>query len=191
MGLEEEIQEIEEEIAETPYNKATEEHIGRLKAKLSQLKKELAEKESSSGGGGGYDIPKTGDATVALVGFPSVGKSTLLNSLTNAESETSAYEFTTLEVVPGMLKYKKANIQLLDVPGLIQGASGGRGRGQEVLSVIRSADLLLFLIDVFEPDQYSQLRDELYSNGIRMDTSPPEVRISRRDRGGIDIRKGD
>ncbi|MDZ7688487.1 MAG: GTPase [Halobacteriales archaeon] len=191
MGLEDEIQEIEEEIAETPYNKATEAHIGRLKAKLSKLKDELAEKESSSGGGGGYDVPKHGDATVALVGFPSVGKSTLLNALTNAESETGSYEFTTLEVVPGMLKHRKVDIQLLDVPGLIEGASGGRGRGREVMSVLRSADLLLFLVDVFEPEQYAKLRGELHGNGIRMDTSPPDVHIQRRDRGGVDVRKTD
>jgi small GTP-binding protein len=191
MGLEEEIQEIEEEIAETPYNKATEEHIGRLKAKLSKLKDELAEKQSGGGGGGGYDVPKHGDATVALVGFPSVGKSTLLNALTNAESEVGSYEFTTLDVVPGMLKYKKVDIQLLDVPGLIEGASGGRGRGREVMSVLRSADLLLFVVDVFEPEGYEKLRNELHENGIRMDTSPPDVHIDRRDRGGIDVRKTD
>ena len=191
MGLEEEIREIEEEIAETPYNKATEEHIGRLKAKLSKLKDELAERESGGGGGGGYDVPKHGDATVALVGFPSVGKSTLLNALTNAESEVGRYEFTTLEVVPGMLKHEKVDIQLLDVPGLVEGASGGRGRGREVMSVLRSADLLLFVVDVFEPEGYAKLRGELHENGIRMDTSRPDVRIRRRDRGGIDVRTTD
>ncbi|MDY6765475.1 MAG: GTP-binding protein, partial [Halobacteria archaeon] len=189
MGIDEEIKEIEEEIAETPYNKATEQHIGRLKAKLSKLKEKRAQQESGSGGGGGYAVEKTGDATVVLVGFPSVGKSTLLNQLTNAESETGDYGFTTIEVVPGMLKHRGAEIQILDVPGLIEGASGGRGKGREVLSVVRSADLLLFLVDVFEPQQYTKLRDELYSNGIRMDTTPPEVIINRRDRGSIDVRK--
>ena len=191
MGLEDEIREIEEEIAETPYNKATEEHIGRLKAKLSKLKDELAERESGGGGGGGYDVPKHGDATVALVGYPSVGKSTLLNALTNAESETGSYEFTTLEVVPGMLKHRQVDIQLLDVPGLIEGAAGGRGRGREVMSVLRSADLLLFLVDAFEPEGYAKLRDELHENGIRRDTSPPDVRIEKKDRGGVDVRKTD
>lgn len=189
MGIEEEIREIEEEIAETPYNKSTEQHIGRLKSKLAKLREELAEQGEGTGGGGGYDVPKTGDATVALVGFPSVGKSTLLNALTNAESETADYGFTTLEVVPGMLKYEGIDIQLLDVPGLIEGASEGRGRGREVMSVLRNSDLLLFLVDVFEPRQYTKLRDELYTNGIRMDTRSPDVRVNRKDRGGIDIRK--
>ncbi len=186
MGIEDEIEAIEEEIASTPYNKSTEAHIGRLKAKLAEKKEEL-ENRSSAGGGGGYAVQKTGDATVAMVGFPSVGKSTLLNSLTNAESEVGAYEFTTLEVKPGMLKYNGANIQLLDVPGLIEGAAAGRGRGREVLSVIRTADLLLFVISAFEIGQYQHLREELYENKVRLDEEPPDVRVSKRDRGGIQI----
>ena len=72
MGLEEEIEDLREEIANTPYNKATEAHVGRLKAKLAE-KKEKLENQSSAGGGHGYAVEKHGDATVALVGFPSVG----------------------------------------------------------------------------------------------------------------------
>ncbi|WP_435347104.1 OBG GTPase family GTP-binding protein [Haloarchaeobius sp. HRN-SO-5] len=187
MGLEEEIEAIEEEIADTPYNKSTEAHIGRLKSKLAQKKEKLEAQQSGGSGGGGYAVEKTGDATVALVGFPSVGKSTLLNALTNAESETGAYEFTTLNVNPGMLKYNGANIQLLDVPGLIEGAAGGRGGGKEVLSVIRSADLLVFLLSVFEIDQYDRLSTELYNNKIRVDETPPRVTIRKKIKDGIKV----
>jgi ribosome-interacting GTPase 1 len=186
MGLEEEIEAIEEEIADTPYNKSTEAHIGRLKSKLAQ-KKEKLENQSGSGGGGGYAVEKTGDATVALVGFPSVGKSTLVNALTNAESETGAYEFTTLNVNPGMLKYNGANIQLLDVPGLIEGAAGGRGGGKEVLSVVRSADLLVIMLSVFEIEQHDKLSEELYANKIRVDREPPRVTIRKKIKDGIKV----
>jgi len=187
MGLEEEIREIEEEIAETPYNKSTEAHIGRLKAKLAEKKEELEQKQSSSGSGPGYAVEKHGDATVALVGFPSVGKSTLLNALTNADSETGEYDFTTLDVNPGMLQYRGANIQLLDVPGLIEGAADGRGGGQEVLSVVRTADLVVFLLSAFETDQYERLHDELYANGIRLDTEPPRVSVRKKHKDGISV----
>jgi len=187
MGLEEEIRTIEEEIASTPYNKSTEQHIGRLKSKLAEKKEELERKQSSSGGGPGYAVEKTGDATVALVGFPSVGKSTLLNALTNADSETGSYEFTTLDVYPGMLQYRGANIQLLDVPGLIEGAAGGRGDGQEVLSVVRTADLVVFLLSVFEIDQYDRLHEELYKNGIRPDQDPPRVSVRKKAKDGISV----
>ena len=187
MGLEEEIDELREEIRTTPYNKSTEAHIGRLKAKLAEKKEELERRQSSGGSGEGYAVEKTGDATVALVGFPSVGKSTLLNALTNADSEVGSYEFTTLDVNPGMLQYRGANIQLLDVPGLIEGAAGGRGGGQEVLSVVRTADLVVFLLSVFEIDQYEKLREELYANKIRLDTEPPRVSIRKKAKDGISV----
>jgi small GTP-binding protein len=186
MGLEEEIEELRKEIAETPYNKSTEAHIGRLKAKLAEKKEEL-ENQSSAGGGDGYAVEKTGDATVALVGFPSVGKSTLLNALTNAESETGEYEFTTLDVNPGMLQYRGANVQLLDVPGLIEGAAEGRGGGQAVLSVVRTADLVVFLLSVFEIQQYDRLREELWNNKVRLDQDPPRVTVRRKHKDGITV----
>jgi hypothetical protein len=190
MGLEEEIEDLREEISNTPYNKSTEQHIGRLKAKLAE-KKEKLERQSSSGGGHGYAVEKTGDATVGLVGFPSVGKSTLLNALTNAESEVGEYEFTTLDVNPGMLKYNGANIQMLDVPGLIEGAAGGRGGGQEVLSVVRTTDLVVFILSVFEIQHYDRLREELYANKVRLDTSPPNLSISKTGKGGLRVTKSD
>jgi hypothetical protein len=191
MGLKEEIEAIEEEIANTPYNKSTEQHIGRLKAKLSEKKEELERRQSSGSGGGGYAVEKHGDATVALVGFPSVGKSTLLNALTNAESETGSYEFTTLDVNPGMLEYNGANIQLLDVPGLIEGAAENRGGGQAVLSVVRTADLVLFVLSVFEIQQYERLREELYKNKVRLDTEPVQVNIRKKHKGGINLTTSD
>lgn len=186
MGLEEEIEALRDEIRETPYNKSTEAHIGRLKAKLAE-KKEQLESRSSAGGGEGYAVPKTGDATVALVGFPSVGKSTLLNALTNAESEVGAYEFTTVSVQPGMLQYRGASIQMLDVPGMIEGAATGRGRGREVLSVVRTADLLVFVLSPFEIDQYEDLRAELHENKVRVDEDPPLVSVRETDRGGVRV----
>jgi small GTP-binding protein len=190
MGLEEEIEELREEISNTPYNKSTEQHIGRLKAKLAE-KKEKLENQSGSGGGHGYAVEKTGDATVALVGFPSVGKSTLINALTNADSEVGEYEFTTLDVNPGMLKHNGANIQILDVPGLIEGAAGGRGDGKAVLSVVRTADLVVFLLSVFEIGRYERLQEELYKNKIRVDSSPPNVTIAKRGKGGIQVTTSD
>ena len=187
MGLEEEIEAIEEEIAETPYNKSTEAHIGRLKAKLAEKRDKLESQQESGSGGGGYAVQQSGDATVALVGFPSVGKSTLINALTNADSEVGAYDFTTLDVNPGMLDYRGANIQLLDVPGLIEGAAGGAGDGREVLSVIRTADLVVFMLSAFEIEQYEPLATELYRNDIRLDTEPPAINVRKKGKDGIDV----
>jgi ribosome-interacting GTPase 1 len=186
-SIQEQIQEVEEEIRKTQYNKATSHHIGRLKAKIARMRDEIEKKASSKGGAEGYSVKKSGDGTVTLVGFPSVGKSTLLNKVTGAKSEVAAYEFTTLTVVPGVLEHKGATIQFLDVPGLVKGASSGRGRGKEVISVIRNSDMVIFLLDVFQPKHYEVLMDELYQAGIRVDEVPPDVTIRRRDRGGVEI----
>lgn len=86
-----------------------------------------------------------------------------------------------------MLAYGGANIQLLDVPGLIEGAAGGRGGGQEVLSVVRTADVVLFMLSVFEIDQYARLREELYHNKVRLDTQSPNMSVSKKHKGGIRV----
>ena len=65
-----------------------------------------------------------------MIGFPSVGKSTLLTSITETESLVAAYEFTTLTCIPGVINYNNTKIQLLDLPGIIEGAADGRGRGR-------------------------------------------------------------
>jgi small GTP-binding protein len=183
-SIQEKIKEIEDEIRRTPYNKATQHHIGKLKAKLARLREE-GEKRSGGASGVSYSVKKTGDATVVLVGFPSVGKSTLLNKLTNATSEVGTYDFTTLDVIPGLMEYKGAKIQILDVPGLIEGAASGKGRGREVISVVRSADLILIVLDVFHPKQRRVVEDELNRAGIHINKKPPNVRIKKASRGGI------
>jgi len=185
--IEDEIKEIEDEIRATQYNKHTEYHIGKLKAKIANLreKQEIASRKSKAGEG--FDVKKKGNSSVALVGFPSVGKSTLLNRLTNTESKVAAYEFTTLDVVPGMMEYKGAKIQILDLPGIISGASMGKGRGKEVLAVVRNADLILLIIDPFHLDHVKVLEKELYNVGIRLNREKPKVTIKRKIRGGITL----
>ena len=184
--IEEQIKEIEDELGRTQYNKKTQHHIGKLKAKMARLKDDLELRRSKGPKGGGYAVKKSGHATVALVGFPSVGKSTLLNKLTNAQSEVAAYKFTTLTVVPGAMEYRGAKIQILDLPGLIKDAHKGKGRGKEVLSVVRSADLILLMIDVFETN-IQVLVEELKTANLRLNQRAPDVVISKKNRGGITV----
>jgi uncharacterized protein len=186
-NIEQQIAEVEKEISETEYNKATQQHIGKLKAKVARLKVE-AEKRAATRGGGGksFAVKKSGHASAALIGFPSVGKSTLLNSITNARSNVAAYEFTTLDVIPGILYHRDAEIQILDLPGIIRGAAAGRGRGREVIAVARASDLVIFVSDVYTPD-HSVLVGELRSAGIRFNEKPADIRVTKAIRGGIQI----
>ncbi len=184
--IEEQIKELEEQISNTKYNKSTEAHIGRLKARIARLSAEEAKRRSSKGPSKGYYVKKAGNATVALIGFPSVGKSTLLNQLTGARSEVGAYNFTTLDVVPGVLEYNHAKIQILDMPGLIKDASRGKGRGREVIAAARAADVILFVVDIFNPN-INVLMRELYDASIRLDQQRPDVVITTGSQGGINV----
>ncbi len=187
VDYQEQIRQLEEELSKTPYNKRTQHHIGLVKAKIAKLRQKEVARSSSKGKKEGYAVRKSGDATVILIGYPSVGKSTLLNALTGANSEVGSYDFTTLSVVPGLLEYNYAKIQILDVPGIVKGASYGRGRGKEVLSVMRNADLVLILIDVAHPEHYKILKKEIYNTGLRLNQKKPDVVITKKARGGINI----
>lgn len=187
-GIDDQIRELQDELERTPYNKATSKHIGRIKAKIAKLRDEAVTRAMKSAGGGeGFTVKKSGDATVVLVGFPSVGKSTLLNKLTGTSSEVGAYAFTTLTVVPGALEHKGAKIQILDIPGLIAGAAMGKGRGKEVIGVVRGADFIVVLVDVFNEAHVDVLLRELYDAGIRVNTPKPDITIKKTASGGVQV----
>ncbi|MDR0900410.1 MAG: GTP-binding protein [Methanobrevibacter sp.] len=187
MDIDDKIKKIEEEIQKTPYNKNTSHHIGKLKAKISKLKEESLQRKSSGTKGKGFHVKKSGDSTAVLVGFPSVGKSTLLNELTNAKSKVGAYQFTTLDIIPGIMEYRGAKIQIFDIPGIITGASGGKGRGREILSVARTADLIIIVLDVFNPQHLDIILRELRDIGIRPNEKEPDVTVRRKKLGGVQV----
>eukprot|EP00474_Spongospora_subterranea_P009366 CRZ09824.1 hypothetical protein [Spongospora subterranea] len=191
MGILEKIAEIEAEMHRTQKNKATNYHLGTLKAKIAKLRTELMEgPKGSKGGGEGFDVMKSGDARVALIGFPSVGKSTLLNVLTDTESAAASYEFTTLTCIPGVIHYNEAKIQLLDLPGIIEGAAQGAGRGRQVISVARTSDLILMMCDATKADiQRPLLERELETVGIRLNKPRPQITFKRKPTGGIMFNK--
>ncbi len=103
---------------------------------------------------------------VALVGFPNVGKSTLISTISNARPEIANYEFTTLTPKLGTVEIDYMNsFVIADIPGIIEGASDGKGLGLQFLSHIERSKILLFMLDIsnYRPleQQYSSLRKEL------------------------------
>ena len=183
------IQDIEREIARTQVNKATMSHLCSLRARLCQLRTQLLMPAAGAAAKGeGFDVEKQGDARVALIGFPSVGKSTILSTFTSTKSEAASYEFTTLTCIPGIIHYKDCKIQLLDLPGIIEGASEGKGRGRQVIGVARSADLVLLVVDAGSGKAERQrelLERELHAVGLRLNERPPNVYYKRKATGGV------
>eukprot|EP00124_Ichthyophonus_hoferi_P005874 Ihof_evm1s1011 gene=Ihof_evmTU1s1011 len=193
MSIVERIKEIETEMARTQKNKATSYHLGSLKAKLAKLKHELIDPTGGKGSGSskpgdGFDVAKSGDARIGFVGFPSVGKSTLLSNIAGVHSEVAAYEFTTLTCVPGQITYKGATIQLLDLPGIIEGAKDGKGRGRQVIAVARTCSLIYIVLDALKPLGDKRIIErELEGFGIRLNKQPPKISLRRKERGGINF----
>ncbi|KAM0678963.1 Developmentally-regulated GTP-binding protein 2 [Binucleata daphniae] len=186
MGILERIQEIEVEMARTQKNKKTEYHMGCLKARLAKLRKDLlAPKQSANTTG--FEIQKMGDARVTLIGFPSVGKSTLISKITTTLSKAAEHEFTTLTCISGKLCYKGAQIQILDLPGIIKGAAQGIGRGKQVISLARTSDLILMMLDPRRIEDKETLEKELYEMGIRLNKSKPDVTLTLTSGGGVNV----
>ncbi|PHU01105.1 hypothetical protein BC332_30892 [Capsicum chinense] len=187
MGIVEKIKEIEAEMARTQKNKATEFHLGQMKARIAKLRTQLLEPKGGSGGAGeGFEVTKYGHGRVALIGFPSVGKSTLLTMLTGTRSEAASYEFTTLTCIPGIIHYNDTKIQLLDLPGIIEGASEGKGRGRQVIAVSKSSDIVLMVLDASKSEGHRQiLTRELEAVGLRLNKRPPQIYFKKKKTGGI------
>jgi small GTP-binding protein len=96
-------------------------------------------------------VRREGAAQIALVGAPNAGKSSLLQALSNIQIKTGDYAFTTTRPVPALTRIGGVLVQLVEIPGLIEGAAEGRGRARPLLGVLRGADAILFCHDARAP----------------------------------------
>jgi small GTP-binding protein len=184
--IEERIEELQEEYSGTKYNKATNKHLGILRFKIAKAKREL-EEASKRVRGKGFFVKKAGDATVALVGFPSAGKSSLINILTNVKSKTAPYAFTTTTIIPATMLYRDAHIQVFDLPGIIENAHIGSGSGTTVITAARAADLIVFVISIESVANLPVLISELEGVNVYINRKKPRIRIKKELTGGLKI----
>jgi small GTP-binding protein len=93
-----------------------------------------------------------------------------------------------LTTVPGQVMYNGAKIQILDLPGIIQGAKDGKGRGRQVIAVAKTCHLIFIVLDVNKPlTDKRVIENELEGFGIRINKSPPNIVLKKKDKGGINI----
>ena len=129
-------------------------------------------------------VRREGAAQIALVGPPNVGKSSLLQALSEIQIKTGDYPFTTLRPIPALTRIGGVLVQLVEIPGLIEGATEDRGGGRALLGVLRSADAIVYCARPdADPAELRAVIDEVALAGIekpaflaatRADEAPPE-----------------
>ena len=123
-------------------------------------------------------------ADVGLVGLPNAGKSTFLNSVTNASAKVGDYPFTTLRPQLGVVRHKGREFVVADIPGLIEGAAEGAGIGDRFLGHVERTRLLLHLVDGSAEDPietWSIVRGELEGYGAGLDDKPEIIALTKAD----------
>jgi small GTP-binding protein len=100
-----------------------------------------------------------------------------------------AYFFFFFQIrLAGVLEYKGAKIQMLDLPGIIEGAKDGKGRGRQVIAVARTCSLIFLVLDVLKSLTHKRIIEkELEGYGIRLNKSPPNIHFKKKERGGINM----
>ncbi|MBE0634563.1 50S ribosome-binding GTPase [Candidatus Bipolaricaulota bacterium] len=163
---EEKLAALEEMLSTIPKHKGTDHMQADIKKRIAKARG--AAGQSKKGKSSSYEhIPKDGAGQVVLVGPPNVGKSSLLDALTNANPEVAAYPFSTHIPVPGMMTYEDIRIQLIDLPPLAPDYTESW-----VYSLIRSSDLVLIALDATDgallKDEFDELIEQLEERNIQL-----------------------
>jgi small GTP-binding protein len=112
-------------------------------------------------------VPRQGDRQFVLVGKPSAGKSSLLSKLSGMQIKCAAYSFTTLKPIPAVVTLNGAHIQVVDLPGLIEGASEDKGGGRRLLGIVKNSDGILLMVDLSKPlEEFEPIIRELKRSEI-------------------------
>lgn len=126
-------------------------------------------------------------ADVGLIGFPNAGKSTFLSVVSNATPEIADYPFTTLTPNLGVARVDDKSVLIADIPGLIEGASEGKGLGDRFLRHVERTKVLLHLVDVYNDDAgkaYADIRQELEKYSVELAARPEIVALTKTE--GVD-----
>ncbi len=147
-----------------------------ISKKIAALKREMEKKKKQAKKKGqreGLGIKKEGIGQVALMGMPNSGKSTLLNLLTGVKTKVAPYPFTTKKPAIGMMDYFGGKVQLVELPGIVEGSSAGKASGPEILSIARNADALVVVAK--NRKNREVVERELASSGISLNKRRPPM----------------
>ncbi len=174
-----------------PSHKGGQNLRAEISRKIAKLKHEIEKAEEQAakrGGGSSLAVKKEGAGQIVLMGFPNSGKSTVLKALTNADVEIADYPFATTTPQVGMMDFFGARIQLVELPAIIEGSAEGKAQGTQLLSLARSADAIIFVLDAFSAvEEFRILVLECNKAGIRLNEHRPAIRIQHGEYKGISV----
>lgn len=180
---------LQEMLRTAPKHKSSETLIREITRKIGELRRKMQKQvefeKARAKKVPSMTVKKEGAGQVVLVGAPNSGKSTLVKTLTQAEVLIAPYPFTTVKPVAGMMNFKGARVQLVDLPPIIEGSSSGKMQGTEVLSVARNADAILMPVKSVAELKVNLI--ELANAGIRVVEAKPHIHASESKFGGINI----
>lgn len=182
---------LQEMYSTVPKHKGTENIRAELSKKIALIRHDIekaAEQKSKRGSGETLAVKKEGCGQIVLVGFPNSGKSTILKALTNADVQIDSHPFTTLKPEIGMMPYLGTQIQLVEIPAIIEGSSGGKANGLQLLSLVRTADAAVLVLNGESPQsEFETLLHELKEVGIHLNSHRPRITIQATETKGISI----
>lgn len=191
-SLDEKIKKLEEFLSLVPKHKATEKIVALNRSRLAKLKRQQEEHKQrlkSLGKKSPFSIKKEGIQVILISDYynPGVGKSSILNYLTGAAKDKIG-KFTPIPEI-GIYKFKKIKFQIVDMPSIMEGASKGIGNGKEILSQIRSSDLICFCVDLSRnvEIQMNLILTELSNADIKINIPPPPITIEKTGSNKIQI----
>ncbi|MBN1940808.1 MAG: 50S ribosome-binding GTPase [Candidatus Diapherotrites archaeon] len=179
---------LQEMLKYAPKHKSSENLIAWITSSISKLRRDMEKQkaqEKKRGSAPSLSVKKEGIGQIAVVGMPNSGKSTLLHRLTGAEIGIAPYPFTTKKPEVAMMDYKGAKIQLVELPGLLEGAGEGVAQGTQILSVIRTADAIVLLVQ--NKKEQELLEKEMAKAKILVNQKKPKILVHRSKFPGITI----
>ncbi len=151
-----------------------------ISKKIALLRKEIERKkdrEKRKGSRAGIAVKKDGLGQIVLIGVPNSGKSSLLNKLTGVKEKVAPYPFTTKRPAVGMMGYFGGNVQLVELPGIVEGSSDGKAEGLKILSVARNSDAMLIVAK--SRGEEALVEKELSLAGMSLNRQKPGMHLKR------------
>ena len=181
---------LQEMRSTAPKHKGAEGLRAEISKKIALLKNKIEKQKTQPKAGAGHSInvKKEGVGQIVVIGLPNSGKSSLINSITNASLAVGNYEFTTIKPEVATMDYKGAMVQLVEVPAIIKDSAKGKANGIQILSIIRNADAVVIVLEEKKAkEQLEIILKETDETNIKLNQRKPLIKITPSNFPGINI----